>query len=219
MLQPGTRQLSTMKAVVFLAALIPLTLLIMDALSGNLGANPVEAITHRTGDWVLNFLLITLAVTPLRKITGWHWLLRIRRMLGLYAFFYVLLHFTTYIWLDRFFVFDEIGKDIAKRPYITVGFTCFLLLIPLAVTSTNAMVRRMGAKRWQRLHKMVYVIAIGGVLHYLWLVKSDIVLPLTYGLILALLLVLRAPAVSRRLSMIRSGASTLSPSPTITNQT
>ncbi len=208
-----------MKAVVFLAALIPLTLLIMDALSGNLGANPVEAITHRTGDWVLNFLLITLAVTPLRKITGWHWLLRIRRMLGLYAFFYVLLHFTTYIWLDRFFVFDEIGKDIAKRPYITVGFTCFLLLIPLAVTSTNAMVRRMGAKRWQRLHKMVYVIAIGGVLHYLWLVKSDIVLPLTYGLILALLLVLRAPAVSRRLSMIRSGASTLSPSPTITNQT
>lgn len=218
MLQPGTKQLSTMKTLVFLAALIPLTLLIMDALSGNLGANPVEAITHRTGDWVLNFLLITLAVTPLRKITGWHWLLRFRRMLGLYAFFYVLLHFTTYIWLDRFFVFDEIGKDIAKRPYITVGFTCFLLLIPLAITSTNAMVRRLGAKRWQRLHKMVYVIAIGGVLHYLWLVKSDIVLPLTYGLILFVLLVMRVPAVSRKLSKIRSGASTLSPSPTIPDQ-
>ncbi len=207
-----------MKVLVFLAALIPLTLLIMDALNGNLGANPVEAITHRTGDWVLNFLLITLTVTPLRKISGWHWLLRFRRMLGLYAFFYVLLHFTTYIWLDRFFIFDEIGKDIAKRPYITVGFTCFLLLIPLAVTSTNAMVRRLGAKRWQRLHKMIYGIAIGGVLHYLWLVKSDIVLPLTYGLILFVLLVMRVPAISRKLSKIRSGASTLSLSPTIPDQ-
>ena len=149
------------------------------------------------------------------KITGWHWLLRLRRMLGLYAFFYVLLHFTTYIWLDRFFVFDEIGKDIAKRPYITVGFTCFILLIPLAATSTNAMVRRLGTKRWQRLHKIVYGIAIGGVLHYLWLVKSDIVLPLTYGLILLLLFVLRVPSVSRRLSKIRSGA----PLPTIPSQT
>ena len=218
MLQPGTKHLSAMKVLVFLAALIPLTLLIMDALNGNLGANPVEAITHRTGDWVLNFLLITLTVTPLRKISGWHWLLRFRRMLGLYAFFYVLLHFTTYIWLDRFFIFDEIGKDIAKRPYITVGFTCFLLLIPLAVTSTNAMVRRLGAKRWQRLHKMIYGIAIGGVLHYLWLVKSDIVLPLTYGLILFVLLVMRVPAISRKLSKIRSGASTLSLSPTIPDQ-
>ncbi len=208
-----------MKALIFLAALMPLMLLIMDGLNGNLGANPVEVITHRTGDWVLNFLLITLAVTPLRKITGWHWLLRFRRMLGLYAFFYVLLHFTTYIWLDRFFVFDEIGKDIAKRPYITVGFICFLLLIPLAVTSTNAMVRRLGAKRWQRLHKMIYAIAIGGVLHYLWLVKSDIILPLTYGLVLVLLLVLRVPAVSKKLSMIRFGASTLSPSPPIPDQT
>lgn len=208
-----------MKALIFLAALMPLMLLIMDGLNGNLSANPVEVITHRTGDWVLNFLLITLAVTPLRKITGWHWLLRFRRMLGLYAFFYVLLHFTTYIWLDRFFVFDEIGKDIAKRPYITVGFICFLLLIPLAVTSTNAMVRRLGAKRWQRLHKMIYAIAIGGVLHYLWLVKSDIILPLTYGLVLVLLLVLRVPAVSKKLSMIRFGASTLSPSPPIPDQT
>lgn len=219
MLQLGKKQWLAMKALIFLAALMPLMLLIMDGLNGNLGANPVEVITHRTGDWVLNFLLITLAVTPLRKITGWHWLLRFRRMLGLYAFFYVLLHFTTYIWLDRFFVFDEIGKDIAKRPYITVGFICFLLLIPLAVTSTNAMVRRLGAKRWQRLHKMIYVIAIGGVLHYLWLVKSDIILPLTYGLVLVLLLVLRVPAISKKLSMIRFGASTLSPSPPIPDQT
>lgn len=219
MLQLGKKQWLAMKALIFLAALMPLMLLIMDGLNGNLGANPVEVITHRTGDWVLNFLLITLAVTPLRKITGWHWLLRFRRMLGLYAFFYVLLHFTTYIWLDRFFVFDEIGKDIAKRPYITVGFICFLLLIPLAVTSTNAMVRRLGAKRWQRLHKMIYAIAIGGVLHYLWLVKSDIILPLAYGLVLVLLLVLRVPAVSKKLSMIRFGASSLSPSPPIPDQT
>ena len=214
-MQPSAKQLMALKATIFLLALVPVTMLILDAVGGNLGANPVEAITHRTGDWVLNFLLITLAVTPLRKITGWHWLLRFRRMLGLYAFFYVLLHFTTYIWLDRFFVFDEIGKDIAKRPYITVGFTCFLLLIPLAVTSTNAMVRRLGAKRWQRLHKMVYVIAIGGVLHYLWLVKSDIVLPLTYALILSLLFVLRAPSISARLSAIRTGA----PSKTVPSQT
>jgi sulfoxide reductase heme-binding subunit YedZ len=218
-MQPSTKQLLALKVIIFLLALVPVTLLVLDAVKGNLGANPVEAITHRTGDWVLNFLLITLAVTPLRKITGWHWLLRFRRMLGLYAFFYVLLHFTTYIWLDRFFVFDEIGKDIAKRPYITVGFTCFLLLIPLAVTSTNAMVRRLGAKRWQRLHKMVYVIAIGGVLHYLWLVKSDIVLPLTYALILSLLFILRVPSISARLSAIRSGTSTASPSKIVSSQT
>lgn len=218
-MQPRATQLLALKAIIFLLALVPVTLLVVDATNGNLGANPVEAITHRTGDWVLNFLFITLAVTPLRKITGWHWLLRFRRMLGLYAFFYVLLHFTTYIWLDRFFVFDEIGKDIAKRPYITVGFTCFLLLIPLAVTSTNAMVRRLGAKRWQRLHKMIYVIAIGGVLHYLWLVKSDILLPLTYALILSLLFILRAPSISARLSVIRSGANTASPSKTIPSQT
>lgn len=219
MLQPGVRQLQAMKALIFIAALIPLTWLIVDGVNGSLGANPVENITHRTGKWVLNFLLITLAVTPLRKITGWHWLLRFRRMLGLYAFFYVLLHFTTYIWLDRFFVFDEIGKDIAKRPYITLGFTCFLLLIPLALTSTNAMVRRLGAKRWQRLHKMIYGIAIGGVVHYLWLVKSDIVLPLAYGLVLALLLVLRVPVVANKLSSIRFIKSRLSASLPISDQT
>ncbi|MEE8482326.1 MAG: protein-methionine-sulfoxide reductase heme-binding subunit MsrQ [Acidiferrobacterales bacterium] len=219
MAQFEARKLLAFKAALFLAALIPLTLLVLDGVNGNLGANPVEEITHRTGDWVLNFLLITLAVTPLRRITGWNWLLRFRRMFGLYAFFYVLLHFTTYIWLDRFFVFDEIGKDIAKRPYITVGFTCFLLLIPLAVTSTNSMVRRLGAKRWQRLHKMIYGIAIGGVLHYLWLVKSDIVLPLIYGAILALLLILRIPAVVKKLPVIRFGKRTVSSSPTLPTQT
>ncbi len=218
-MQPQSNQLLTIKAAIFLLALIPLALLISDGLTGNLGANPVETITRRTGDWVLNFLLITLAVTPLRKMTSWHWLLRLRRMLGLYVFFYVLLHFTTYIWLDRFFVFDEIGKDIAKRPYITVGFTSFLLLIPLAVTSTNAMVRRLGAKRWQRLHKMVYGIAIGGVLHYLWLVKSDIVAPLTYGLILALLLSFRIPSISKLLAAIRFGANRPAILPSIQKQT
>jgi len=218
-MQPRANQLLTIKVFIFLLALVPLTLLIMDGIKGNLGANPVEEITHRTGDWVLNFLLITLAVTPLRKITGWHWMLRLRRMLGLYAFFYVLLHFTTYIWLDRFFVFDEIGKDIAKRPYITVGFACFMLLIPLAVTSTNAMVRRLGAKRWQRMHKMIYGIAIGGVLHYLWLVKSDIVVPLAYGLILTLLLILRTPSISKWLDTVRFGAYRSAISPSIQKQT
>ncbi|MFV1996607.1 MAG: sulfite oxidase heme-binding subunit YedZ [Acidiferrobacterales bacterium] len=218
-MQPNTKQFMTLKATTFLLALVPVTLLILDAAGGNLGANPVEAITYRTGDWVLNFLLITLAITPLRKITGWHWLLRFRRMLGLYVFFYVLLHFTTYIWLDRFFVFDEIGKDIAKRPYITVGFASFLLLIPLAITSTNAMVRRLGAKHWQRLHKLIYVIAIGGVLHYLWLVKSDIVVPLTYALILSLLFILRVPAVSAKLPAIRFSANGPSPSKVIPGQT
>lgn len=218
-MQPRANQLLVMKAAIFLLALMPLMLLVADGVTANLGANPVEMITRRTGDWVLNFLLITLTVTPLRKISGWHWLLRFRRMLGLYAFFYVLLHFTTYIWLDRFFVFDEIGKDIAKRPYITVGFISFVLLIPLAVTSTNAMVRRLGARRWQRLHKMVYGVAIGGVLHYLWLVKSDIVAPLTYGLLLALLLGFRIPSVSKWLDAFRFGASQPAILPSIQKQT
>jgi len=218
-MQPGTKQFLALKAAIFLLALVPVMLLVSGAIEGNLGANPVETISYRTGDWVLNFLFITLAITPLRKITGWHWLLRFRRMLGLYVFFYVLLHFMTYIWLDRFFVFDEIGKDIVKRPYITVGFASFLLLIPLAVTSTNAMVRRLGAKRWQRLHKLIYVIAIGGVLHYLWLVKSDIVVPLTYALILSLLFILRVPSISAKLPSIRFSTNTPSPSKTIPGQT
>ena len=179
------------KPAIFIAALAPLAFLLWRAVQNDLGANPIETINRFTGDWVLRFLLITLAVTPLRRMFGWNTLLRFRRMLGLFAFFYVCLHFLSYAWLDQFFVFEDIVKDVAKRPYITVGFACFLLLIPLAATSTNSMIRRLGGKRWQQLHRLVYVIAIGGVIHFLWLVKSDLTQPLIYGAILALLLGIR----------------------------
>jgi sulfoxide reductase heme-binding subunit YedZ len=180
-----------LKPAVFVACLLPLALILWDAFNDGLGANPIEAITHRTGDWTLRLLLVTLAVTPARRLLGWGWLMRVRRMLGLYAFFYACLHFLTYLVLDQFFDWGEIAKDIIKRPYITVGFSAFILLIPLAVTSTNAMMRRLG-KRWVQLHKLVYVIAVGGVLHYLWLVKADTLHPLTYAAILVLLLAARA---------------------------
>lgn len=176
------------KPALFIIALMPLTFLILRAANNDLGANPVETINRYTGDWVLRFLMITLAVTPLRKITGWNGLLRYRRMLGLFAFFYAVLHFLSYAWLDQFFVWDDIVRDVVKRPYITVGFASFLMLIPLAATSTNAMIRRLGAKRWQALHRLVYLIGIGGVIHFLWLVKSDIREPLIYAAILVLLL-------------------------------
>lgn len=180
------------KPLVFVASLVPFALLVHDGVSNNLGANPVEAIRLYTGDWTLRFLLIVLAVTPLRRITGWNAILRLRRMLGLFAFFYACLHFVSYIWLDQHFMFDLIIEDVLDRPYITVGVLGFVLLIPLALTSTNGMVRRLGGKRWQRLHKLVYVIAIAGVIHFWWLVKSDISEPLIYALLLTLLLGLRA---------------------------
>lgn len=183
-------QFKIFKAAVFAACLIPLGLLAWDAYTDNLGANPIEVITRSTGKWTLIFLLITLAVTPLRRLTGRQWLIKFRRMLGLYAFFYACLHFTTYIWLDQFFDLLEIAKDIPKRPFITVGFASFVLLIPLALTSTSGMVRRLG-KRWQQLHRLIYLIAVGGVVHYLWLVKADITKPMIYGAILALLLAFR----------------------------
>jgi sulfoxide reductase heme-binding subunit YedZ len=176
------------KPILFLLGLVPLGFLIWKGITGHLGINPVETINRYTGDWVLRFLLITLAVTPLRRMFGWNSLLRFRRMFGLFAFFYATLHFLSYVWLDQFFAIDAIIKDVAKRLYITVGFTCFVLLIPLAVTSTNGMIRRLGARRWQRLHRLVYFIAIGGIVHYLWLVKSDLAQPLIYGAILAVLL-------------------------------
>jgi sulfoxide reductase heme-binding subunit YedZ len=179
------------KPSVFVLCLLPLLWGLWDVWQGNLGANPIEEITHRTGDWTLRFLLITLAVTPLRQWFGWGWLLRLRRMLGLYAFFYALLHFLTYLVLDQFFDWPEILKDILKRPYITVGFIAFLLLIPLAVTSTNSMMRRLG-KRWGQLHKLVYVATAAGVLHYLWLVKADYRQPLIYAVILVVLLAARS---------------------------
>jgi len=176
------------KPVVFLACLIPLALLGWKAYSGGLGANPIEVITHATGDWTLRFLLITLAVTPVRKLTGQLWLIRYRRMFGLFAFFYATLHFLTYIWLDKFFDLHEMLHDVAKRRFITVGFTGFVLLIPLAITSTKGWIRRLGGQRWQALHRLIYLSAIAGVIHYWWLVKADIRTPLKYGAILAVLL-------------------------------
>ena len=176
------------KPFVFLACLLPLARLGWKAYMGLLGANPIEVITHSTGDWTLIFLLITLAVTPLRKLTGQTWLIRYRRMFGLFAFFYVTLHFLTYIWLDKFFNVHDMLADIAKRKFITVGFTGFVLLIPLALTSTSGWIRRLGGKRWQALHRLIYAAAICGVIHYLWLVKADIRKPLQYGTVLAVLL-------------------------------
>jgi methionine sulfoxide reductase heme-binding subunit len=177
-----------LKAAVFGACLIPLAVLAGQALSNNLGANPIDEITDQTGIWTLRLLLITLAVTPARRLTGWNRLIRLRRMLGLLAFFYGSLHFLTYLWLDQFFVVEDIIADVRDRPFITVGFTSFVLLIPLAATSTTAMIKRLGGKWWQRLHRLVYAIAMGGVIHYLWLVKADTRQPLIYGGILAALL-------------------------------
>jgi sulfoxide reductase heme-binding subunit YedZ len=176
------------KPLLFVAALVPLALLAGRALNDDLGANPIETINRYTGDWTLRFLLLTLIVPPLRKLSGWHVVIRLRRMLGLFAFFYTCLHFLSWIWLDQYFDLDAILQDVAKRPFITLGFACFVLLMPLAVTSTNAMVRRRGGRRWQLLHRLAYFIATGGVIHFLWLVKSGITQPLIYGLILASLL-------------------------------
>jgi sulfoxide reductase heme-binding subunit YedZ len=167
---------------------VPLGLLAYNAFTGNLSANPIDDITDTTGDWTLRFVMITLSVTPLRKLFGWNFLGRVRRMLGLFTFTYATLHFTTYIWLDQFFDIASILKDIPKRPFILVGFTAFTLFIPLAITSTAGWVRRLGGKRWQLLHRLVYVSATAGVVHYLWLVKADKSRPLVYGGILAVLL-------------------------------
>jgi sulfoxide reductase heme-binding subunit YedZ len=153
-----------------------------------LGANPIEVITHSTGDWTLRFLLITLSVTPLRRLIEQAWLIRFRRMFGLFAFFYASLHFLTYLWLDKFFDMHDILADVVKRKFITVGFTGFVLLIPLAITSTAGWIRRLGGKRWQTLHRLIYVSAIAGVIHYLWLVKADRTRPLEYCFCLFLLL-------------------------------
>lgn len=179
------------KPVVFVMCLVPLAWLLWDGLTRHLGANPVETLNHRTGIWTLRLLLITLTVTPLRRLTGWNNLIRLRRMLGLYVFFYACLHFLTWLVFDHFFDVHEIVKDIVKRPYITVGFLAFVLLIPLAVTSTKTWVKRLGS-RWARLHRLVYVIATGGALHFLWLVKADVREPVVYGSILAVLLAYRA---------------------------
>jgi sulfoxide reductase heme-binding subunit YedZ len=190
-LNPDREQFARLWRGVWLACLLPLGWLIAGALTDGLGANPIEYITRATGDWTLRLLLVTLAVTPLRQLTGWHWLVRLRRMLGLYAFFYASLHFVTYLWLDQFFDFGSIVKDIIKRPFITLGFGAFVLLLPLAMTSTNGMVRRLGGRVWQRLHRLAYLVGILGVAHYWWLVKKDLTEPIVYAGILASLFAVR----------------------------
>ena len=203
-MQPSHQAVSALKALIFVVALMPLARLALGALyfPDWLGANPAEFITRATGDWTLRFLLITLAVTPLRKLTGWNWLARLRRMLGLYAFFYGVVHLSSYVSFDHVFDVMEILRDIVKRPFITVGFTALVLLIPLAITSTNAMVRRLGAKRWLALHRLVYVIAPLGVLHFWWMVKRDITEPAVYAAILTVLLGYRLATRPRALARV-----------------
>lgn len=181
------------KPVIFLACLVPVGLLAWRGFHSELGANPIETITHTTGDWTLRFLLITLTVTPLRRLTRQYWLINFRRMFGLYAFFYGTLHLMTYVWLDKFFDIHEMLKDIAKRKFITAGMVAFVLMIPLAVTSTKWAIRKLG-KRWQKLHRLIYFSAAAGVIHYIWLVKADLKKPLEYATVLGALLLYRVVA-------------------------
>ncbi len=179
------------KPVIFLACLGPLGRLAWKGFHGMLGANPIEVITHATGDWTLTFLLVTLSITPLRKLTRQYWLIGLRRMFGLYAFFYGTLHLTTYVWLDKYFNVQEMLADVAKRRFITAGLTAFVLMIPLALTSTKGWIRRIGGKRWQTLHRLIYFSAAAGVIHYIWLVKADLRKPLQYASVFALLMAYR----------------------------
>lgn len=193
MLIPTPKQFNILKAVLFILALVPCVRLLIFAFTNQLGANPIEFITRSSGDWALYFLCITLAVTPLRRVTGWSWLVKLRRMLGLFVFFYALLHFTVFFWFDHFFDIAEMLADVVKRPFILVGFIAFVLLLPLAVTSTNGMIRRLGGKRWQWLHRSVYLIALLGILHFWWMRagKHNFEKPIVFGSIVAVLLLAR----------------------------
>jgi sulfoxide reductase heme-binding subunit YedZ len=177
----------TLKPIVFTLALVPLLRLVVLGFLGQLGANPIEMITHQTGLWALTLLLATLAITPLRRVTGQLWLIQYRRMIGLFAFFYAVLHMLTYVWLDQFFDLHAMLKDVVKRPFITMGSAAFLMLVPLALTSTRSAIRRLG-RRWQQLHRLIYLSAVAGVIHFLWLVKKDIRQPMIYAVVLAVLL-------------------------------
>jgi sulfoxide reductase heme-binding subunit YedZ len=187
------RVFTVVRAALFALALVPFAELVRLGFTGGLGANPVEFVLRWLGTWTLVALLATLSITPLRWVTGWSWLIRLRRMLGLYAFFYGTLHVSSYVWIDHFFDWAEIVGDIAKRPYLTFGFAAYVLMIPLAITSTNAMVRRLGGRNWQRLHRIVYLVAVLGVLHYWYhkLAKNDLETPTIYALVLGALLGVR----------------------------
>jgi len=194
MKQLSKKYVRAVKVLVFAVCLAPACVLTWKGFHNDLGANPIDVITRSTGKWTLTFLLITLGVTPLRKLSGLSWLISFRRMLGLFAFFYGSLHLMTYVWLDKFFNVSEMLHDIAKRRFITAGMTAWTLMLPLALTSTAGWIRRLGGKRWQVLHRLIYLSAAAGVVHFIWLVKADLRRPLTYGTILAVLLVYRLSA-------------------------
>ena len=207
-INPTSKQLSLLKSLIFLLALLPFARMVWLTYTGQL-VEPLEFITRGTGDWTLYFLCISLTVTPLRRFTQWNWLIKLRRMLGLFAFFYAALHFTTFLWFDHFFDVQEMWKDVLKRPFITVGFIAFVLLIPLAVTSTNGMVKRLGGKRWQWLHRLIYVIAPLGILHFWWMKagKHNFAQPILFGVIVGLLLLIRVYfAWSKRAKNARTAA-------------
>ncbi|HWW06877.1 protein-methionine-sulfoxide reductase heme-binding subunit MsrQ [Collimonas sp.] len=193
MFNPTPKQFKFLKIILFASALLPAARLLLFGFTDRLGANPIEFVTRSSGDWTLYFLCITLAVTPLRRFTNWNWLIKLRRMLGLFAFFYASLHFTTFLWFDHFFDVSEMLKDVVKRPFITVGFIAFISLLPLALTSTNGMIRRLGGKRWQWLHRSLYVIAMLGILHFWWMRagKHNFEKPILFGTIVAALLLVR----------------------------
>lgn len=196
--QPSANALTWgIKPAVFIVSLLPLAWLVFAVFTDRLGANPLDELNDELGEWALRFLILTLAITPLRKLTGMNWLIRLRRMLGLYVFFYAVLHLFAYLWLDKFFYWPEIIADVIKRPFITVGMLALFLLIPLAVTSTNGMMKRLG-RWWARLHKLIYVIAVLAFLHFLLLVKFDTREPLIYGAIIGVLLFYRLVAYARK---------------------
>ncbi len=195
------------KVGLFLLCLVPALTLAWRAQQGHLGVNPIETLTHTTGDWTLRLLLVTLAVTPLRRATGWNRLIGFRRMLGLFAFFYATLHLLTYAWLDQMFAWPSILHDIPKRPFITAGFAAFVLLVPLALTSTAGAIRRLGGAWWRRLHTLIYAATLLGVVHFWWLVKADVSRPERYASVLALLLLVRVWfAAKKRLALSPAGA-------------
>ena len=193
----SSRKILLLKIAVWIGCFVPLGRLLYKGWTGGLGANPIEFITLSTGTWTLIFLLATLSITPLRKLTGQSWLIRIRRLIGLFAFFYASLHFTTYVWLDKFFEFQEMVEDVMKRRFITAGFLAFTLLVPLAMTSTTWAVRKLGGKNWQRLHRLIYLSAVAGVIHFWWKVKADVREPAIYAAILGGLLLLRLAITAR----------------------
>lgn len=201
------------KLLAFLLCLGPASVLVWKGFHDRLGANPVDVITRTTGRWTLTFLLLTLSVTPVRKLLRLPWLIRFRRMLGLFAFFYGSLHLMTYVWLDKFFDFPLMLHDIAKRRFITMGMTAWALMLPLALTSTSGWIRRLGGKHWQRLHRLIYFSAAAGVIHFIWLVKADLRAPLTYGAILAALLIFRIGAWAITKSRSRTSVAVVSTGP------